>query len=312
MYLALVPVIAVVVLGAWTTWQWIAARGVRRWGRLVVATAPAMVLAALAVATALRSRVYADSEQLWRDTIRNAPTNARAYDQLAATLLTADSTRTEDARQLYATAIMVDSSYPYAWTNLADVEMKGGRASQAQMLLEHVLHIVPGYVDATRRLGGVLLFEHDDARAVPLLESVARVQPTVETLGDLATAYSETGRTSDAERTLEQLLSLDPSRTDALQFLAALLIKDNRADAAIDRIGVALRSDSSATLLALMATAQAQTGHVDVATSQLTRANELAPDDSNIKALLAMATRAKAAQPGRGRTPRAGPPPSGR
>jgi len=64
----------------------------------------------------------------------------------------------------------------------------------------------------------------DPAAAIAMLEPVARSNPndaaTQLTLADL---YSTTGRKSDAERTVRQLVSLEPGNADALNYLGYLL-----------------------------------------------------------------------------------------
>ena len=78
-YLALAAVLVLLVIGAeWLRRRW-AERRDPRWGLGAVGTL-------LALSTFARSRMYESPEGLWRDTIRKAPSNARAYDNLSAIL----------------------------------------------------------------------------------------------------------------------------------------------------------------------------------------------------------------------------------
>src|SRR5258705_7433689 len=64
----------------------------------------------------------------------------------------------------------------------------------------------------------------DAARASTLLEPVARAHPSDATTQlALADLYSNTGRKQDAERTVRQLVALEPGNADALNYLSYLL-----------------------------------------------------------------------------------------
>jgi len=64
----------------------------------------------------------------------------------------------------------------------------------------------------------------DSARAITVLEPVARANPNDATTQlALADLYSNTGRKQDAERTVRQLVALEPGNADALNYLGYLL-----------------------------------------------------------------------------------------
>jgi len=90
-------------------------------------------------------------------------------------------------------------------------------AAQAQMQHPDDLRFPQLRAHALREMG-------DPAAAIAMLEPVARSNPndaaTQLTLADL---YSTTGRKSDAERTVRQLVSLEPGNADALNYLGYLL-----------------------------------------------------------------------------------------
>ena len=48
----------------------------------------AALLVALTLRAAFRSRTYSDAEELWRDAAAKIPDNPRAYDNLAAAIIT--------------------------------------------------------------------------------------------------------------------------------------------------------------------------------------------------------------------------------
>ena len=70
----------------------------------------------------------------------------------------------------------------------------------------------------------------DPARAVTILEPVAKANPrdTATQLG-LADLYNDAGRDTDAERTLRQLLEIEPANAEALNYLGYLLANRGRS-----------------------------------------------------------------------------------
>src|SRR5262249_26056437 len=151
----LAPVLLALVVGA----TWLYRRFVpreRRDGRVIGGAVAALVVALLAI-SASRSALYAAPERPWHDATEKVPGNPRAYDNLAAAIVRADTTRRAEAERLLRRAITVDSTYAPAWTNLAQLEVERGAFADARATLERALTITPEDVDATRRLGGVLL-----------------------------------------------------------------------------------------------------------------------------------------------------------
>ena len=81
------------------------------------------------------------------------------------------------------------------------------------------------------RLRARAIFESGDpGRAVTILEPVARANPrdTATQLG-LADLYNDAGRDTDAERTLRQLLEIEPANAEALNYLGYLLANSGRS-----------------------------------------------------------------------------------
>src|SRR5688572_5195527 len=81
------------------------------------------------------------------------------------------------------------------------------------------------------RLRARAIFEGGDpARAVTILEPTAKANPR-DTATQLALAdlYNDAGRDGDAERTLRQLLDVEPSNAEALNYLGYLLANQGRS-----------------------------------------------------------------------------------
>ena len=90
-------------------------------------------------------------------------------------------------------------------------------AAQAQMQHADDLRFPQLRAHALQQMG-------DSARAITVLEPVARSNPNDATTQlALADLYSNTGRKADAERTVRQLVTLEPGNADALNYLGYLL-----------------------------------------------------------------------------------------
>jgi tetratricopeptide (TPR) repeat protein len=211
----------------------------RRWPYVVV------LALALAAATQLRSRTYNDPESLWRGAVASVPTNARAYDNLAAAILKKSASRAQEAESLLTRAIALDSTYFPAWRNLATVVAQQGRLPEAEALLERLVAIGPNYADGLERLGTILVAMGRPDRALPPLERAASLAPHAAVHVALGSAYVALGRADDAAGAFRHALQLDPSRDDARVLLGGLLSEQGRAADALPYLEEAVRRQPS-------------------------------------------------------------------
>jgi Flp pilus assembly protein TadD len=96
------------------------------------------------------------------------------------------------------------------------------------------------------RLEGRALFDAGDrANGVAVLEGAAKAFPKdTPTLYALADIYRDAGRAPDAERALRQLLTVEPSNPNALNYLGYLLaLRGDRLDEAVELVRRALESE---------------------------------------------------------------------
>jgi tetratricopeptide (TPR) repeat protein len=98
-----------------------------------------------------------------------------------------------------------------------DFQRAADFAGQAQMQHPDDLRFPQLRAQALQQMG-------DPGRAITVLEPVARANPNdVTTQLSLADLYSNAGRKSDAERTVRQLVAIEPGNADALNYLGYLL-----------------------------------------------------------------------------------------
>ncbi len=223
MYLALLPVLVLVVLAARSA--------LRNWPHKRQVAAVVLVAALFAVLTGARSRLYHDPEALWRDAVAHAPDNARAHDNLAATMFYHDPPRLAEAKSLYERAIVLDSSYVHAYTGLASVAVNEGRLTDAEGILRRALTINPGYSDAVAHLGQLYLRMKQPVRAVPYLSQFAAAYPSDNAYLELGRAQLRIGQLDSARISLMAALARNPNRTDAMHYLGGLLAE--RGDGAL-------------------------------------------------------------------------------
>ena len=136
----------------------------------------------------------------------------------------------KEAAQTYARALTVEPTSVWlkfrriaALFNDKNYEHAAAFAAEAQAQHPEDLRFA--------RLRARAVFEGGDpAGAMTILEPTAKAYPE-DTLTQLALAdlYSDAGRDGDAERTLRQLLRIEPANADALNYLGYLLADHGRA-----------------------------------------------------------------------------------
>jgi tetratricopeptide (TPR) repeat protein len=243
----------------------------------------AAVAALLLVVTVRRSALYANPEALWRDALAKQPENPRAYDNLAAVIYAKDRKRTAEAELLWGRAIALDSAYMPAFSNLAQVRVDEGRGSEARTLLEHALRINPDYVDATRRLGG-LLAAQGDTKSISYLERMASSPDTTDELFvALGQAYVDANRLEDAATVLRRALALNPRRADAAALLGGLLAQQGSTADALPYLATAVANgDRNPMTFALLSLGYAQQHRVDESVSAASQAATLGGSNAQV------------------------------
>jgi tetratricopeptide (TPR) repeat protein len=265
-YLALAAICLLVVVACLALYRRLTSRAVpQRWFVWVAAG----VCGVLALVTFARSTTYASSLALWRDTVRKAPTNPRAYHNLAAELIRQDEPRLAEAETLFRRAVALDSTYVEAYTGLATIAINLNNQARAESLLTRVLALDPGNADATQVLGRMYLRAGEPARALPYFEQYASAFPGDNSLIALGTAYLMVGRFDDGAAALREALRYNPARTDAMRLLGGVLAEQGKPREALPFLEDAVRAAPSEPLeRGLLSLTLAQLGRVDDAVEQ--------------------------------------------
>ena len=311
MYLALVPVIVLIVLAAYT---WLG----RRSG--FVLAAAAVVLGSL---TFQRNTVYRSDAAIWSDTVAGRPINAIAHNNYGNVL--AQAGRPGEALAQYAEAIRLDPGYaeafynagialahlgrvpeaidrfeealhanpkmPDAQTALGIAMQDSGRADEAVAHFEQALRIDPNYADAHNRLGIALTAAGRFPEAVAHFEQALHINPALSDVqNNLGSALRACGRLPEALAHFEEALRLQPDFAQAHSNLGSVLGELNRLPESIAQFELALHIDPSAPdvhnklgMVLLMA------GRSQEAIAQFEQALRLNPDLAQVHVNLAMA-----------------------
>ena len=233
MYLALAPVVVLVVLGIY------------RWLGKAALPACLIIAAALGAASWQRNRDYLSEEGIWRDTVAKLPGNERAHNNLGFKLSTMPG-RSDEAIAEYEEALRLRPVYFQAHNNLgAALEKIPGRLDEAIAHFEESIRLRPDFADAHYNLG--IALEKVPGRsgdAIAQYEEALRLRP------DYAGAHYNLGialerlpgRANDAIEQYGEALRLEPDMAQAHNNLGlALSAMPGRLNEAIAQYEEALR-----------------------------------------------------------------------
>lgn len=137
------------------------------------------------------------------------------------------------------------------------------------------------------RLRARALFETGaSARAIEVLEPTAKANPgDIATQFAMADLYSDAGRDSDAERTMRQLLMVDPANASAMNYLGFMLAeRGQRLDEAITLVRRALNIEpDNPSFLDSLGWAYFRQGNMNEAQKYLAPAADKLPRNSVIQ-----------------------------
>jgi len=189
----------------------------------------AMVVAALAVTSAVRNRVYATPISLWSDVVAKAPHHWRGHKNLAAELQTAG--RTAEAEGEYRAALRLRPALPDARVCLAEILMGRGDFPAAEAELREALRWNPASAEAHEKLGVALAGQQDLAAAVEEFEQSLALSPTAPRVhANLAVALKKLGRLREAIEHYRTALRLRDDWPQVENDLAWLLATSDVAD----------------------------------------------------------------------------------
>lgn len=232
------PQIGLCIALAWTVKQAVGESASRRW--VCIGTAAAM-LPLLALAAALQTSYWRNSEALWTHTLACTKGNAVAHYNFGVALAT---TRIDDAVEQYQKAIAVRPDYAEARYNLGVLLGQQGRVDEAIEQYQRVLELAPDSSDAHLNLGAALAGRGLDDEAIRHYREALRILPeSADAHNNLANALVRRGSLDKARSHYELALKIDPDYAAAHCNLAGLLVRRGDFAAAIPHYRRALAID---------------------------------------------------------------------
>lgn len=240
-----------VVAGAGIMWlEQQRARGrVSRW--VVGASAAALVLAlgGLGASTWVQSRIWRDSENLWRSAVTAQPTCALCRQKLGGVLQTAGLHR--DAEAELTRAIALRPERPTAHNSLGALYVDQGRLGLAEAEFREAIRLAPQYAEATANLGALYARQRRYAEALPFLRRAVALSPQFgNARGNLAFALdkagvdlAQSGKPAEASGLFKEAAELVPAEATFWRNLGQALIDDGKIGEAVAPLerAVALR-----------------------------------------------------------------------
>jgi tetratricopeptide (TPR) repeat protein len=184
-----------------------------------------------------QTKIWHDSETLWRYTLSVTTDNAYAHANLASVL--AQQGEPVEAAEQNRRALAIESDNLIALSNLATLLIDRGGTAEAIRLYEESVKVNPKFVFGWFNLGN---------------------------------AYQKIGRVKDAEDTWRKVVDLDPGMAAALNNLAAIESERGNLDAAVDLAERAVAAGGGATAAVTLGRVLELTGRVEEAAAALRRA----------------------------------------
>ena len=263
-------------------WAIVIGWGVASLGRGAGAAARAMPAAAamglllLAAMSWQQSRVWHDSEALWRRALAVGPSSV-AQGNLGLVLARAGDTR--GAIPHYEEAIRLRPTYAEAWSNLGLAQAQRGDLAAASASLQEAVRLRPRYAAAWSNLGMVRARRGQIGEAVAAYREALRLEPgNADAHGNLGATLDGQGAGDEALRHLQEAARLRPESGDAQSNLGIYFARRGDMANATRYFEEALRlRPSSPEAHNNLGLALAQQGRIDVAAAHFSEAVRLRP-----------------------------------
>jgi len=220
------------------------ATGDRRVSRPVAAAAlgvAALGVAVLGVGSWQQSRVWLDSETLWRWGVAADRRCAICADNLAALLAESNNAeRRREAEQLARHALAINPTYDSSYNTLGVVLAQRHADQEAEAAFRRAIQLAPDRVAPSVNLGVLYARSARNAEALPLLRAAFARTPEHPglrahlglTLRNEGIVRGRAGRLRDAEDLFQEALSLMPEDPELHRDLGLVLWEQGRRDAA--------------------------------------------------------------------------------
>ena len=198
-----------------------------------------LALAGLGAGTWVQSRIWRDSESLWRSAVTADPTCALCRQKLGSVLQTAGLHREAEAELTRAVALRPER--PTAHNSLGALYVDQGRLGEAEAEFREAIRLAPQYAEATANLGALYARQRRYAEGLPFLRRAVALSPQFgNARGNLAFALdnagvelAQAGKPAEAVGLFREAAELLPAEATFWRNLGQALIEDGKVGEAV-------------------------------------------------------------------------------
>jgi tetratricopeptide (TPR) repeat protein len=184
----------------------------------------ASILLLLGVLTWRQCRNYADSETLWRATLKTTPTSTIARNNLSHALL--DKGQLDASVSLSREVLAGNPDDPVARNNLGFALLEMGRVDESISCFQQAIAAQPNGPDPYYNLGRALLKKERLEAAITNFQTAVRLEPNfANAYCNLGFALLQTGQLPAAITNYEQSIALNPNYPLAHNDLGGILLR---------------------------------------------------------------------------------------
>jgi Flp pilus assembly protein TadD len=230
-----------VLAGAAVTWLagQRASGGVSRWVYGATVTAVALALFGLGAGTWVHTRIWRDSESLWRAAVTADPACALCRQKLGEVLQTAGLAGEAEAELTRAVALRPDR--PTAHNSLGAFFVSRDRLGDAESEFREAIRLMPSYPDAVANLGALHARQRKYAEAIVELRRALTMSPQHENarrnlafaLDNAGIDLARAGQLPKAVALFKEATALQPGESFLWRDLGQALVEDGKAPEAI-------------------------------------------------------------------------------
>lgn len=231
------------------------ARGrVSRWVFTTAAIAVALALAGLGVGSLTQSRIWHDSESLWRAAVAADPTCALCRHKLGNVLLAAHQYGEAEVELTRAISLRPERGGPY--NSLGVLWTEQGRYKEAEVEFREAMRLSPHHGDVSANLGALYARQRRYAEAIVLLRRAIVLSPELDyartnlahVLNSAGVNLAREGKSAEAGALFGEATTLMPEEPTFWRNLGEARVEDGKASEALAPLerAVALRPQGPA------------------------------------------------------------------
>jgi Tfp pilus assembly protein PilF len=212
-----------------------------------------LALAGLGAGSWVQSRVWHDSESLWRSAVTAHPTCALCRGKLGNVLMEAGLHRQAEAELTRAIALRPER--PTAHNSLGVFFVEQGRLGEAEAEFREAIRLAPHYAEGVANLGALYARQRRYAEAIAEMRQAVVLSPELGARGNLAFALdnagidlAQEGKPAEAVALFTEAAQLLPTEATFWRNLGQALIEHGKVAEAVPPLerAVALRPNGAA------------------------------------------------------------------